>query len=47
MKGIYKKLKNLGINENLINKLKTRKIVIFDDVLTTGTTFLVCEEPIR
>ncbi len=36
---VQKKLDNLDIDENSINLLKTKKIVIFDDVLTTGSTF--------
>ncbi|QLZ70555.1 hypothetical protein FOLKNPGA_03369 [Legionella sp. PC1000] len=36
---VQKKLQNLGIDESFINKLKNKSVVIFDDVLTTGTTF--------
>ena len=44
---IQKKLENLGIDKNFINYLKTNKIVIFDDVLTTGSTFKATQNKIH
>jgi hypothetical protein len=36
---VQKKLDNLGLNEKFLEKLSKNKVVIFDDVLTTGSTF--------
>lgn len=44
---VQKKLKNLGVDENFINKLKNKSVVIFDDVLTTGTTFKAAQMKIQ